>query len=508
MMTNETTNEPAGRTRDGVRPEPQASGPFSRGQVLAGAYEVGAVLGAGGMGVVYAAHDLLLERMVAIKAPLLPDFADSLAREAQAMAAVHHPNLVTIHAAGREGDVGFIVMERLFGMTLEDRIAEAWEAGRPIPLEEALAQLAGVTDALTAIHGAGAAHRDVKSGNVMLTGRRVVLTDFGLATPEVVARWGTPLAGSIDYMAPELIMGSVKHGQGPLVDLYALGVVLFEAIAGRRPFGGDTVNAVLAAHVHRPAPDLRSFRADVPAELAMLVGDLLAKAPEERPASAEAVLWQLAAIRADLPHPSGQVAPRLSVLIVDDDPAIGAVLKRNLEWTLPRLAADVVTEPHRGARSARAPRLRPRRRRPGHARHERRGALHAAPRPVAAARGRGHEQLRLPGRRCGPALARRAGLRPQGRGVRPAHVRRDRRDPARQVRDARATVARPRDELEAVRVDERRTRSANLPSPSTGPRRRATSRPGAVVRAGGDRGGAVAADPGTQAHRGGGGLAG
>lgn len=322
----------------------ERSGPFSRGQRVGEAYEITRMLGAGGMGMVYEAHDVLLDRHVAIKVPLLPQYAQTLRREAQAMAAVHHPNLVRIFAVGHEGSVEFIVMERVFGMTLEDRVAEAWNAERPIPLEEALDLLMAITDGLTAVHRVGAAHRDLKSANVMISGERVVLTDFGLMMPEIAIHAGGPVAGSADYMAPELILGMVRPGQGPLVDLYALGVVAFEVLARRRPYIFDTSHAVLLAHVGQPPPDVRSFRNDAPDDLAAIIHELLAKGPEERPDSAESVLWRLGAIRADLPPPSGTA--HLSVLIVDDDPDVGAMLRRNLQWSLPRLAAEACTDAH------------------------------------------------------------------------------------------------------------------------------------------------------------------
>ena len=326
---------------------PRRIGPFSTGQVLAGSYEITAVLGVGGMGVVYEAHDRLLDRTVAIKAPVDSACAPALRREAVAMAAVHHPNLVTPYTLARAAGVEFLVMERVFGMTLEDRITEAWNAERPIPFDEALGHLISVTDALTAVHRAGVAHRDVKSANVMISGRRVVLVDLGLATPEIEIRAGGTLAGSVEYMAPELILDGVKPGRGPLVDLYALGVVAFELLAGRRPFESPTTRGMLSAHLHEAIPDLRSLRADVPDKLAELVRQMLAKAPEERPESSEAVLWRLNAIRAELPRgpAAAGAAPQLSVLIVDDDPELGALLKRSLQWTLPRLVVTTVTDP-------------------------------------------------------------------------------------------------------------------------------------------------------------------
>lgn len=308
--------------------------------MLGEAYEIRGILGAGGMGVVYEAHDVLLNRTVAVKVPLLEAYAQSLRKEAQAMAAVHHANLVAIHALGHHRGVEYLVMERVYGMTLEDRVDEAWRAGRPIELEEVLDILLAVADALTAIHRAGIAHRDIKSANVMLSGARVAITDFGLVMPEVAVRAGLPIAGSADYMAPELILGRVQPGLGPLVDLYALGVIAFEMLAGRRPFLADSLQGVLAAHLEKPAPDVRTFRHDVPDDLARLVRELLAKSPLDRPESSEAVVWRLSAIRAALAS-APEPAP-MSVLIVDDEPEVGTVLERSLTWSLPRLSVEAV----------------------------------------------------------------------------------------------------------------------------------------------------------------------
>jgi serine/threonine-protein kinase len=327
-------------------PPPRPIGPFRSGQALAGGFLIGDVLGAGGMGVVYEAHDQRLDRTVAIKAPLDEAYGETLRREAVAMAAVHHPNLVGVHSLGREGDLDYMVMERVFGMTLDERITEAVETRKPIALEEALAVVSAIADALTAVHRAGLAHRDVKSSNVMLDGSRVVLADFGLATPEVGVRVDAPIAGSVDYMAPELILGLVRPGSGPRVDLYALGIVAFEVLTGRRPYERASTHATLLAHVHEPIPDVHALRRDVPDELVALLHELLAKRPDDRPESSEAVLWRLQAARARLPRSAPATRP-FSVLIVDDDPDLGVLLKRRLEWTLPTLVASAITDPEK-----------------------------------------------------------------------------------------------------------------------------------------------------------------
>jgi serine/threonine-protein kinase len=300
------------------------------------------------MGAVYEAHDRLLDRKVAIKAALTAEHAEALRKEAVAMAAVEHPNLVTIHAIAREGDAPFIVMERVFGNTLEQRIGEAVTNRAPVPLDEALGVLVAITDALTAIHRAGLAHRDVKSANVLLSGGRVALVDFGLAAPEVGVRFGTVLAGTIEYMAPELFLHDVRPGNGPLLDLYALGVVAFELLTGRLPFDGDSAHAMLKAHLQKEVPDLGDLRPEAPEDLRKLVQELLAKTPAGRPESSEVVLWRLQAARAKLSRAAFAAHPcsvhPLSVLIVDDDPDVSALLRTKLEWSLPRLSVSAVTD--------------------------------------------------------------------------------------------------------------------------------------------------------------------
>jgi serine/threonine-protein kinase len=295
------------------------------------------------MGVVYEAHDRMLDRKVAIKTALTPEYAVTLRNEAVAMAAVQHPNLVTIHAMGFEGDAPYMVMERVLGGTLGERIDEAFANGTLVPLDEALGALVSIADALTAIHRAGLAHRDVKSTNVLLSGRRVVLVDFGLATPEIGVRSGASFVGTIEYLAPELILNDVRPGNGPLLDLYALGVVAFELLTGRLPFEGVTDMALLKAHLQQAVPDIRALRPDVPEDLAKLVHELMAKTPAGRPESSEVLLWRLAALRAKLPH-GAFATPPFSVLIVDDDPDVSTLLKHKLEKSLPRLKVSAVTD--------------------------------------------------------------------------------------------------------------------------------------------------------------------
>jgi len=306
-------------------------------------YEITRVLGVGGMGVVYEARDVNLLRTVAIKTPLFAAFAHSLRAEAQALAAIRHPSFVAVHHIGEEEGVEFLVMERLYGETLEARIDEACILGRKLPIQEVLDVLVAIADALSAAHAAGVAQRDVKPANVILCGERVVLVDLGLFVPEVLVRPDDTTAGSVEYVAPEVLLHDVKPGNGPLIDLYALGVLAYEMLTCETPFAAESLGLTLAGHVGAPIPDVAARRPDVPGELAALVTELLAKDPKARPPSAEAVLWQLK----DIQSHGVRRSRRMSVLVVDDEPHVGRALRRSLESTFPQVHVETTTDPEK-----------------------------------------------------------------------------------------------------------------------------------------------------------------
>jgi serine/threonine-protein kinase len=332
---------------DGLKPRgdtaQRASGPFRIGELVDESYEITRVLGVGGMGVVYEARDTRLLRLVAIKAPIFAMHAQSLRAEAQALVAIRNAAFVTVHHMGRHRGTEYMVMERLFGETVEARLDEARTSERHLPLEEVLDLLIPITDALSAAHAAGIAQRDLKPANVVLCGERVVLVDFGLFVPEVLVAPENVAAGSAEYIAPEVLLRNVAKGGGPLIDLYALGILAFELLTNTTPFAADSLGRLLVNHVAAPIPDVRDLRPDVPRELAGLLSELLAKEPSSRPASAEAVLWQLKDIRAN----GIRRARRMTVLAVDDDPDVCHMLKRGLESAFSQVEVETTTDPAR-----------------------------------------------------------------------------------------------------------------------------------------------------------------
>jgi eukaryotic-like serine/threonine-protein kinase len=272
---------------------------FSIGEVVADCYMIRAVLASGGMGHVYAADDVELRRGVAIKTA----FADriELQREAQALAQVHHPGVVSVHRFGTHRGVPFMVMERLYGSTVADHIATRLVHRTVTEVAEAIDILIGVIDGLAALHQAGIAHLDLKPANVILCGGgRVVLVDLGIMMPEVAAGPQAP-AGTPPYMAPEMISGELSPGRAHHADLYAFGAMAYELLAGAPPFGGGDITSVLARHLVDSPSALHELRPDVPERLTALVHACLAKEPSDRPDGAEWIAWELRAIRTPRP---------------------------------------------------------------------------------------------------------------------------------------------------------------------------------------------------------------
>jgi len=279
---------------------------------LVGRFHVQRLVGAGGMGVVYAAHDPQLDRTVALKL-IQPMSAgaharDRLLREAQAMARLQHPNVVGVFEAGTHGDQVFVAMEYVEGGTLGD-----WLRVRPRPWTEVIDMLCQAGDGLAAAHEVGLVHRDFKPANILLSGTRARISDFGLARAAANAselertseddglllaspltRTGA-LLGTPAYMAPELLRGDPATAAS---DQFAFGVVLFEACHGHRPFVGDTIGALMTAidagRIARPT------RGDaLPASVTAVIRRALDPDPARRFPDMPALLTRLRRARGD-----------------------------------------------------------------------------------------------------------------------------------------------------------------------------------------------------------------
>ncbi len=267
--------------------------PFEVGDCIGGCYQLLRLLGRGGMSQVFEAEDILLSRRVALKVDDDPDEgAAMLVREARALAAVRHVGLPIVHGLGVHQGWTYLVLERLYGVTLEEHI-EGPDGLRRLEPVEALPILTSIADILVAVHGAGMAHRDLKPGNVMLTpGDRTVLLDFGIVLPEVAAA-DMPRCGTPRYLAPEAIEGSIAPGHAHLVDIYSFGLMAFEMFAGQAAFDADTVLQLLDRQVHAPPPDLAALRPDLPRSLTAMIMSCMAKLPSDRPTDMQQIVWEL-----------------------------------------------------------------------------------------------------------------------------------------------------------------------------------------------------------------------
>ena len=276
-----------------------------------GPYEVSSLLGTGGMGEVYRAHDPKLKREVAIKVlpqqtAADPDRRARFEREAQSIAALNHPNIVTIYSVEEADGVLFLTMELVDGEPLDGLIAT--KGG--LPLARLLALAIPLADAVSAAHQKGVTHRDLKPANVMVTADgRVKVLDFGLAKlkepsaieagvsvlPTRVLTGEGRIVGTVAYMSPEQAEGKpVDHRS----DIFSLGVMLYELATGERPFTGDTPVSTMTSILRDTPRSISELNQALPRDLALIVRRCLAKNPEQRTQSAKDLRNQLA----DLQH--------------------------------------------------------------------------------------------------------------------------------------------------------------------------------------------------------------
>jgi eukaryotic-like serine/threonine-protein kinase len=266
-------------------PPPHPS--FTTGHLLAGRFLLDRRLGEGGMGAVWLARDQKLGELVAVKVirdALIadPNAIERFKREVSAARRVHHPNVVRLHDLGEENGMLFLSMEYVDGESVAERIRRRG----PMPFVEARQLTLQLCDGLEAAHTAGVIHRDLKPANVLISNAGPVkIIDFGVA--KLAALEGMTatnlILGTPEYMAPEQIRGAAIDAR---TDLYALGMILHEAIVGRTPFKGDSPIAVGFAACTQVVPPLKTARADVPDAWDVFVRRALAKEPAERFGSA------------------------------------------------------------------------------------------------------------------------------------------------------------------------------------------------------------------------------
>jgi len=269
-------------------PAPSSAGGLAVGAVLANRYRVERLLGRGGMGAVYLAHDEVLDDTVALKviasafAADEPALVERFRREAAAARKVTSPNVVRIHDLGeaRPGLL-YLSMEYFPGRTL----AEVITSRGLVPMSDCVDYLGQICTGLAAAHDAGVIHRDLKPHNVLVGERNAVkLIDFGLAKATAGSGMTATgvLLGTPHYMSPEQVRGKPVDAAS---DLYSLGALAFHLVGGRPPFSGDNAIAVGFAHCAEPVPSLKALRPDVPPALEAIITRALAKAPADRPRS-------------------------------------------------------------------------------------------------------------------------------------------------------------------------------------------------------------------------------
>ncbi len=291
------------------------------GRLIRGRYQIEKLVARGGMATVYLAEDNRLDRKVAIKVihPHLANdqnFREKFVREAKIAAKLSHPNLVNVFDQAEDGDVVFLAMEYVSGITLRD----ALDKFGALSAERALDVFEPIVAALAAAHSAGVLHRDLKPENVLLSDDgKVKLSDFGLARPISAQTQTGGVVGTVAYLSPELVSRGVADARS---DVYAAGIMLFELLTGQQPFRGEQAVQVAMQHANSEVPPPSTLNSSIPELLDEIVLWATAKQPQNRPSDAMELHKILVRAKADLKNPkkSSELTEKLretSILRID-----------------------------------------------------------------------------------------------------------------------------------------------------------------------------------------------
>lgn len=275
---------------------------LSPGTTVDRKYKIEKLLGEGGMGVVWLARDIVTDIPVVLKAirsefTHIKDYRDRILAEGRALARIDHPNVVRLNAVVAEENDVYLVMQFIDGESLESRIERNLAANTQLSISEALTIFRQIVGGVSAAHAEGIIHRDLKPANVLIRAKdgAVKVTDFGIAKEESEAQAGqgktVGVIGSVRYMAPEQCMG--KKDLDKRVDIYALGILLFELLTGSLPFEAESNFELMSKHVNEPFPSISLKRADVPQWLENIIHRCTEKKREARFSSCEELLTQI-----------------------------------------------------------------------------------------------------------------------------------------------------------------------------------------------------------------------
>jgi len=302
-------------------------------------YRIEHRLGRGGMGIVFRAHDVFLDRTVAIKALDVDHCGEEsmlrFRKEARALAQVRHDNVCQIYAFGTHQGASYFAMEHIAGRDLDSLI------GGGMPVEQAMPIFRQIARGLAAVHARRVVHRDVKPSNVIVEDgtQRTVLIDFGLAQrPQTQSTNITLVGGTPSYMAPEQAMDPTGYAAGPRADIYALACSFFEMVTGRLPFEGTTAIEILSKHLKDAPPAISTVRAQL-APFDAVLRRAMSKTPADRQSSCDELLAEVEEAAKRIARKEGRItlsdkAPVVRVIIAESDDGLRRNLTRVIERTL------------------------------------------------------------------------------------------------------------------------------------------------------------------------------